>query len=286
MPYRNQTYAEIANYNDETGYVVLYAGWYNRSIIHHTDKFSSVAGEEAEYIIRAEDEHYLLFSEYEILEASESGMFRMNKDNSGVIISSAAEPGTYYIKVSSVINTPIDYIVDIDILDHIQTVMIEWTVEPAPEIEELDDTAGTNENTDGVQFGMSGMSVEDDADGNILNPVNENLEEEPEQPQADGTSADPVNTDNTNVNGENSESENNVTSENVGGITEMIPPALQETVEVVDSSGEKKDEDTPSEEDEKGGGADAGGDGGPEDGEENEPGVVEEGEPSGSDIEG
>ena len=286
VPYRNQTYAELANYNDETGYVVLYAGWYNRSIIHHTDKFSSVAGEEAEYIIRAEDEHYLLFSEYEILEASESGMFRMNKDNSGVIISSAAEPGTYYIKVSSVINTPIDYIVDIDILDHIQTVMIEWTVEPAPEIEELDDTAGTNENTDGVQFGMSGMSVEDDADGNILNPVNENLEEEPEQPQADGTSADPVNTDNTNVNGENSESENNVTSENVGGITEMIPPALQETVEVVDSSGEKKDEDTPSEEDEKGGGADAGGDGGPEDGEENEPGVVEEGEPSGSDIEG
>ena len=281
VPYRNQTYAELANYNDETGYVVLYAGWYNRSIIHHTDKFSSVAGEEAEYIIRAEDEHYLLFSEYEILEASESGMFRMNKDNSGVIISSAAEPGTYYIKVSSVINTPIDYIVDIDILDHIQTVMIEWTVEPAPEIEELDDT---DEDPDGVMFGMSAAPADDDADTDILNPLNENLEEEGDQPQPEaGASVDAVNNENK-VDGEGGEVENN-NSQPAGDVNlEMIPPVTQEIVVEEEPSDKKEDDDTSSGEKENESGGDAGGDGGPEAGEEGAPAVSEDGGSSGSDI--
>ena len=281
VPYRNQTYAELANYNDETGYVVLYAGWYNRSIIHHTDKFSSVAGEEAEYIIRAEDEHYLLFSEYEILEASESGMFRMNKDNSGVIISSAAEPGTYYIKVSSVINTPIDYIVDIDILDHIQTVMIEWTVEPAPEIEELDDA---DEDPDGVQFGMSAAPADDDADTDILNPLNENLEEEGDQPQPEaGASVDAVNNENK-VDGEGGEVENN-NSQPAGDVNlEMIPPVTQEIVVEEEPSDKKEDDDTSSGEKENESGGDAGGDGGPEAGEEGAPAVSEDGGSSGSDI--
>ena len=205
----------------------------------------------------------------------------MNKDNSGVIISSAAEPGTYYIKVSSVINTPIDYIVDIDILDHIQTVMIEWTVEPAPEIEELDDT---DEDTDGVQFGMSAAPADDDADADILNPLNENLEEEGDQPQPEaGASVDAVNNENK-VDGEGGEVENN-NSQPAGDVNlEMIPPVTQEIVVEEEPSDKKEDDDTSSGEKENESGGDAGGDGGPEAGEEGAPAVSEDGGSSGSDI--
>ena len=155
IPYRNQTYAELVNYNDEVEYVVLYAGWYDRSIVHYTDKFTSIAGEEAEYVIKTDDDFYLLFSEYEILDASESGMFRMSKNNDSVIISSEAEPGTYYIKVSSVIKTPIDYIYEITVFDHIQTIMIEWTVVEA----ETDDETGPL-STNSVGDGLTADPVE------------------------------------------------------------------------------------------------------------------------------
>ena len=270
-------------------YVILYAGWYDRSVVHYTDKFSSVAGEEAKYEIRKENGNYLLFSEYEILEASESSMFRMNEDNSVVIISSQAEPGTYYVKVSSIIHTQIDYFVDIDILDNIQTILIEWTVEPAaPEAEETDDP---DENTDDVMFGMSATSDDEDLDNDadILNPDNENLNEEDDQPQVEaGASTDPMNNDGNNVDGTGSEGDNNIDTQSTNDITEIIPPVVQETVVVTEEepSGGNKDEGTSSGEDENEGGSDAGGDGGPEGGEESEPGAVEEGEPSGSDIEG
>jgi len=160
VPYRGQTYAELVNYNDDIEYVVLYAGWYDRSIVHYTDKFSSVAGEEAEYEIKTDDDYYLLFREYEILDASNASMFRMSKNNDKVIISKDAEPGTYYIKVSSVINTPLDYIIDDSIFDHIQTIMIEWTVVEKPIEDEEDPDAVTDETGDPA----------DDADGEETPP--------------------------------------------------------------------------------------------------------------------
>ncbi len=160
VPYRGQTYAELVNYNDDIEYVVLYAGWYDRSIVHYTDKFSSVAGEEAEYEIKTDDDFYLLFREYEILDASNASMFRMSKNNDKVIISKDAEPGTYYIKVSSVINTPLDYIIDDSIFDHIQTIMIEWTVVEKPIEDEEDPDAVTDETGDPA----------DDADGEETPP--------------------------------------------------------------------------------------------------------------------
>jgi len=101
-----------------------------------------------------------LFREYEILDASNASMFRMSKNNDKVIISKDAEPGTYYIKVSSVINTPLDYIIDDSIFDHIQTIMIEWTVVEKPIEDEEDPDAVTDETGDPA----------DDADGEETPP--------------------------------------------------------------------------------------------------------------------
>ena len=209
VPYRGQTYAELVNYNDDIEYVVLYAGWYDRSIVHYTDKFSSVAGEEAEYEIKTDDDYYLLFREYEILDASNASMFRMSKNNDKVIISKDAEPGTYYIKVSSVINTPLDYIIDDSIFDHIQTIMIEWTVVEKPIEDEEDPDAVTDggekseKETDGEETPPEeGEGDGQPLDGQIVAGGNN------EEPGATDNNTDGSNGDDNSGNGDDSNPKN------------------------------------------------------------------------------
>ena len=129
VPYVNQSYSELANYDDSVGSVTLYADWYNPGLVDYVTTFTSVEGEEASFEIKNDSRWYLLFSEYEIVGGNESGMFRMGYDNNHVIISDKAEPNTYYIKVSSKLNS----LIPVEQLDNLQTLLIEWTVESKEE---------------------------------------------------------------------------------------------------------------------------------------------------------
>ena len=158
VAYKNQSYAELARYDEDVASVTLYADWMPRTIVDYREKFTSTVGEEASFEIRNSDHWYMLYYEYEIISGNDSGMFRMSADKNHVIISPLAKPGTYYITVSSQSLIPIEQ------LDDIQHLMIEWTVvEPEPEPVPVEPEPEEAEQSEGEP--VDGQTVTDGTDG-------------------------------------------------------------------------------------------------------------------------
>ena len=197
VPYRGQKYAELAGYDDDVTSVTLYAGWYNRGLMHYTSKTSSVEGEHKDYTIKQDDDWYLVLSEFDIVGGPDADMFTMSLDGKSISINDNAKPGTYYVEVQTdwmaiLRYLGVDIVVDFDdvidlaeifekagipvpenindILDEVlQNVLIEWTVEEKEEEEEQEDEQ--EEDPDALE-GEAGRSAEGENDGE------ENPEEE------------------------------------------------------------------------------------------------------------
>ncbi|MBP5280549.1 MAG: hypothetical protein J6Z03_08695, partial [Erysipelotrichaceae bacterium] len=167
IPYRGQTYSELANYDYDVLSVTLYAGWYDRGIIRYTAQVHTKVGDDdLSYNIKENGDWYLLLSEYNIIGGDDADMFRMSLDKKSIIISDEAQPGTYNVIVSpdleailNYLNIEPDLIYESDLLDSFnlfeilrlmkvdipeniqeivesfgelsQTILIEWTVEEA-----------------------------------------------------------------------------------------------------------------------------------------------------------
>ncbi len=168
VSYNNQTYGEVAGYDDRLQSVTLYGAWYRIDITDYKTSFTSIAGEEASFEIKNSDHWYMLYFEYEIISGNDSDMFRMSADKNHVIISPLAEPGTYYITVSSQSLIPIEQ------LDGIQTLLIEWTVEPEPEPTPVEPESGETEQPDGLP--VDGQSGIDGTDGQEVEGGNRDAE--------------------------------------------------------------------------------------------------------------
>ena len=160
ISYRNQTYAEVANYNDDDLSVTLYAEWFDRGIVHYTTQITSVKGDGKKYNIKEESPWYVVLGQFEIIDGEDSELFTMAEDYRSISIADKVEPGTYYVRVTSSLSAILEHIgvgqisitdfVNIpeniqSILEEIsQTILIEWTVE---------EPAGT-------QFGSSNPNLE------------------------------------------------------------------------------------------------------------------------------
>ncbi|MBR5341722.1 MAG: InlB B-repeat-containing protein [Erysipelotrichaceae bacterium] len=145
-PYTNQTYAELAHYDDSIMYVTLYGSWFDISIIDYKAYMASYegdVGEDATFAIKDEDRWFLVFDEYEIVGGNEDNVIRLTADKNHLVISDKAEPGKYYVEVRAKWSSILKYFgVDYDLssLDVIpedvqelldkysQTLLVEWTV--------------------------------------------------------------------------------------------------------------------------------------------------------------
>ena len=175
VPYNNQTYAELAYYDDSITSVTLYGSWFKIDLIDYKATMYSYEGdigEDAIFEIKDESRWYLVFDEYEIVGGNEDNVIRMTADKNHLVMSDKALPGTYYVEVKAIPSSILKYFgIDFDLsslnvipediqelLDkYSQTLLVEWTV-----LERPDEDFGTFDN--GEDGGMGVYSTYSDGE--------------------------------------------------------------------------------------------------------------------------
>jgi uncharacterized repeat protein (TIGR02543 family) len=181
-PYTNQTYAELAYYDDSITSVTLYGSWFKIDLIDYkatTYSYEGATGEDAIFEIKDESRWYLVFDEYEIVGGNEDNVIRMTADKNHLVMSDKALPGTYYVEVKAIPSSILKYFgIDFDLsslnvipediqelLDkYSQTLLVEWTVLELP-----DEDLGTfNYGEDGGMDIYSTYSSGEDGDQGLF----------------------------------------------------------------------------------------------------------------------
>ena len=174
-PYTNQTYAELAYYDDSITSVTLYGSWFKIDLIDYKANmysYEGAIGDDATFEIKDESRWYLVFDEYEIVGGNEDNVIRLTADKNHLVISDRALPGTYYVEVKAQPSSILKYFglnIDLsdieaipqevkDLLDeYSQTLLVEWTV-----LERSDEDLGTFDN--GEDGGMGVYSTYSDGE--------------------------------------------------------------------------------------------------------------------------